>query len=115
MLSPYGKIKGLYFDDSDEKDNFMYEFQKDLEQISKKMNITYIKLDYDSEQDFYDGLMKIQRYIQDNVKVYGTSREGHYEVIIEEEKDDSDETTTESPETKKKSKVVGLSYNKFKN
>jgi hypothetical protein len=111
LLSPYGKIKGLYFDDSDEKDNFMYEFQKDLEQISKAMNITYIKLDYDSEQDFYDGLMRIQRYIQDNVKVYGTSREGHYEVVIEEEKDDSDETTIESSEAKKKSKVVGLSYN----
>ena len=101
LLSPYGKIKGLYFDDSNEKDNFMFEFQKDLEEISKQMNIQYIKLDYDSEQDFYDGLMRIQRYIQDNVKIYGTSREGHFEVIVEEEKDDSDDSVEEVVKPKK--------------
>lgn len=92
LLSPFGKISGLYFDDSDEKNNFSYEFQKDLEEIEKTRGIAYIKLDFDSENDFYNAMMNMQQYVNDNVKLYGTSKEGHYEIVVESESDLEDET-----------------------
>ena len=107
MLSPFGNIDGLYFDGSNEKDNFTYEFQKDLAEISKDMGIQYIKMDFDSENDFYTALMEMQQYATDNTKLYGTSKDGHYEVVIESEKSDDDdedeETTTTTKRKKKKS------------
>lgn len=91
LLSPFGKISGLYFDDSDEKNNFSYEFQKDLEDIEKTRGIAYIKFDFDSENDFYNAMMNMQQYVTDNVKLYGTSKEGHYEIVVESESDLEDD------------------------
>ena len=36
----------------------------------------------DSETDFYNALLDMQKYIKENVKLFGTSREGHYEILI---------------------------------
>ena len=84
LISPFGDISGFYFDDSEEKNNFTYLFQKGLAEELKKSNpnIVYIKLDFDSETDFYNALLDMQKYIKDNVKMFGTSREGHYEILI---------------------------------
>ena len=105
MLSPFGKIHGLYFDGSDEKNNFTYEFQKDLAEIEKQQGIEYIKMDFDSENDFYNALMEMQSYANDNIAFYGTSKSGHCEVVIESEKsdDDDEEETTTTKRKKKKS------------
>ena len=106
MLSPFGNIDGLYFNGSDEKDNFTFEFQKDLAEIEKQNGIQYIKMDFDSENDFYNTLMEMQQYAKDNVTLYGTSKDGHFEVVIETEKSDDDEEvkpTTTSKRKKKKS------------
>ena len=106
LLSPFGNIDGLYFDGSNEKNNFTYEFQKDLAEISKDMGINYIKMDFDSETDFYNALMEMQSYANDNVAMYGTSKNGHYEVVIESEKsdDDDEEETDATTSTKRKKK-----------
>ena len=108
MLSPFGTIDGLYFDGSNEKDNFTYEFQKDLAEIEKEHGITYIKMDFDSENDFYNALMEMQQYAKDNVSFLGTSKTGHYEVVIESEKsdddDEEDEENTTANATKRKKK-----------
>ena len=107
-MSPFGNIEGLYFDASNEKDNFTYEFQKDLAEVAKNIGVQYIKMDFDSENDFYTALMEMQQYANDNTKLYGTSKDGHYEVVIESEKSDDDddeeeETTTTTKRKKKKS------------
>ena len=105
MLSPFGNIDGLYFDGSNEKDNFTYEFQKDLAEIEKQQGIAYIKMDFDSETDFYNTLMEMQQYSKDNTVFYGTSKSGHYEVVIESEKsDDDDEDETPTTTTKRRKK-----------
>lgn len=84
LISPFGDISGFYFDDSEEKNNFTYLFQKDLIEELKKTNpdILYIKLDFDSETDFYNALLDMQKYVKNNVKLFGTSHEGHYEILI---------------------------------
>lgn len=106
LLSPFGKISGLYFDDSPEKDDFMFQFQKDLEEIEKKQGIRYIKLDFDSENDFYNALMELHDYLMNNVKMYGTSKSGHYEIVVEAETDDDDENSTlQSSALRKKKKA----------
>ena len=105
LLSPFGKINGLYFDDSEEKDDFMYEFQKDLAEIEKKNGIRYIKMDFDSSNDFYDMMMKLQKFEDEQIKIYATSRAGHYEVVIEpEDGDDSDDKPSLSTTVTKRSR-----------
>ena len=111
LLSPFGKIDGLYFDGSNEKDNFTYEFQKDLAEIEAKQGIQYIKIDCDSENDFYNLLMEMQKYANDNTNFYGTSKDGHFEVVIEAEKsddDDEEEATTTTKGKKKKSEDADI-------
>lgn len=87
VLSPFCDLKDFYFDPSNEKDNFMYLLQQDLERIAKENGIKYIKMDCETEQGFYSTLVELQKYVKDNVTLYGTSREGHYEVVIDEELD----------------------------
>lgn len=85
----------------------MFEFQKDLAEIEKQHGIEYIKLEFDSENDFYNALMEMQRYTNDNTAFYGTSRSGRLDVVVESEKsddDDDEETTTTSTLGKRKKK-----------
>lgn len=60
---------------------------KDIEERCKEKNITFIKCDFESANDFYNALSSLQKYADDNISVSGTSREGHYEIIINDEVD----------------------------
>lgn len=84
-LSPYSKIEGLYFDNSNEPDDFLYRIQNDLsEYYDNKSNTTFIKLDFDNEYDFFDCLSKLQEYSRNNITVYGTSREGELDIVYDD-------------------------------
>ena len=63
-------------------------------------------MDFDSENDFYNALIEMQEYAKENTSLYGTSKNGHYEVVIESEKsdDDDEEETTETTVPKRKKK-----------
>lgn len=94
LLSPFSDIKGLYFDENNEPDDFSFRLNKDLEKICNDKNIHFIKLDFDNKDDYYNTLVAMQKYANDNISVSGTSREGHYEVVI-----DNDENTEDDNET----------------
>jgi len=85
LISPFNDMKGQYFDDSNEPDNFAYLLSKDLEEICQKEGVMYIKIDTDDEHKYYDILQTMDKYSSDNIKVSGTSREGFYEVVVEDE------------------------------
>ena len=86
MLSPFAKINGLYFNNDEEPHDFYYNLMKELEEkYEKDKNITYIKCDFESEKDFYKALKDMEKYANDNISVSGTSREGHYELVINED------------------------------
>ena len=85
LISPFNDMKGQYFDDSNEPDNFAYLLSKDLEEICQKEGVMYIKIDTDDEHKYYDILQTMDKYSSDNIKVSGTSREGFYEVVLEDE------------------------------
>lgn len=86
-------MEGLYFDNSNEPDDFLFKLNKDLEEIYKKKNINFIKLDFENKDDYYNTLLAMQKFTSDNINVSGTSREGHYEIVIDNEESD-DETET---------------------
>lgn len=100
LLSPYSKMTSLYFDPSEEKDDFMYLFQKDLAKIEKEHNIQYISLNFDSKSDYYDALLSIENHIRNDFKVCGTSKKGQYEIIIEKETEGNESIdVTKAPPT----------------
>ena len=95
LLSPFSDMKGLYFDESEEPDDFLFRLNKDLEKIYDKKGINYIKLDFENKDDFYSALVDMQKFNRENIRVSGTSREGHYEVVIDKDPSE-DETTSEN-------------------
>ena len=90
LLSPFAKIDGLYFNNDDEPDDFYYQLTKDLEKKYAEKGITYIKCDFESANDFYNALKDMEKYSESNITCYGTSREGHYEIVINEDTDMDD-------------------------
>lgn len=105
LLSPFAKINGLYFDGSDEVDDFYFNLVQDLKRISKeKGHGVFITCEYDNPKDFYDALSRMQHYVDDNVTVSGTSREGTYEMVINEDSDIDDHTKPQTVGLAKKKK-----------
>lgn len=117
VLSPFAKIKGLYFDDSDEPDEFYYNLSQDDRKRNEHHHITTVACDFDNAADFYETLEKLQKYTKDNVTVYGTSRANRYEMIINENSDMDDPTqpSTVALAKKKKKKTVVVSSTETKN
>lgn len=87
VLSPYNDMKGLYFDDSPEPDDFRFQFMKSVKEILKKEGVTYVELDFENKEDYYKVLNEAYRMVHDGFKVSFTSRENNYDIILEEEED----------------------------
>lgn len=101
VLSPFTDMEGFYFDNSEEPDDFAFKLSKDLERIFKEKGIEYIKFDFESKDDYFNAIMSLNKYVEENVRVSGTSREGHYEIIVDENVDaldDTNETTEDNSE-----------------
>lgn len=104
VLSPFGKIKGFYFNDENETDAFRFDYAKDLERVLTEENFEYIKINCATKEEYYALLNKLADFNENAIKINGTSRE-KYEVVVEKEDmtsgSDSDEKETqeEAPET----------------
>jgi hypothetical protein len=86
-LSPYSDIKGLYFDDSDEPDDFKFDFIKDMSNILKKENVSSITIDFDNKEDYYRTVNELRELSDKNINVYATSKVNSYDIILEDEED----------------------------
>ena len=104
LLSPFAKIDGLYFDPSDEPDDFYYSIMNDLKEKYKDKHINYISCEFDNPQDFYEALHDMEKYCDENISIYGTSREGVYEMVINEDSDMDDQTKPQTVALAKKKK-----------
>jgi len=104
-MSPFAKIDGLYFDPSDEPDDFFFNLSKDFEEwIKKDKNVKYIHCRFTNPRDYYNMLSKMEDFANDNIKVYGTSRENQYELIVNESSDIDDNTKPSTIGLQKKRK-----------
>jgi len=92
LLSPYAKIKGLYFNDDDEPDDFYYTLTNDIEEICKKDGINFVRCEFDNARDFYNALKAMDKFTNDSIKISGTSREGEYDIVLTKEADLDDKT-----------------------
>lgn len=103
VLSAFTDMEGLYFDNSEEPDDFSYRLNKDLERIFKEKGIEYIKFDFEDKDDYYNALVSMQNYVHDNIRLSGTSREGHYEIVVDEDVEALDETDNDENTSKEDS------------
>lgn len=94
LLSPWGNIKGLYFNDSAEVGDFLYNLQEDLKAYYDKKGTPFICLQFDNPEDYYAMMYELQQE-NDNMKCYGTSREGHMEIIVDTEDYFNDDDTSD--------------------
>lgn len=108
LLSPFAKINGLYFDDSPEKDDFYYNLNEYLKKKYENTGEYFLSLEYDNPDDFYEGIMRLKKFSEENITMYGTSREGIYEVILNEEADMDDPTEPTTIALRKKNKDTGI-------
>ena len=83
VISPFTKMDSLYFDSSDEPDEFAFELKNEIEKMWDKKGVPYIKLCFDNKDEYYDTLLALEKCADENIKISGTSREGQYDVIIE--------------------------------
>ena len=60
--------------------------------------MSYIKLNVDNKDDYYNLLQTMENYTDENMIVSGTSREGFYEIIMEESIDTDKEEDEEEPD-----------------
>lgn len=85
MLSPFGKMDGLYFDDSMEPDNFIFDFKKSVEEIVKRKGVTYVSVKFDTKEDYYKAMNLLRNFNDEKIHVSSTSKEDDMELIIEPE------------------------------
>ena len=94
VLSPFGKIKGLYFNESSEPDDYEYNVKQDLSRILEEEGVERIEVKADNKEDYYKILDQLAEFNKNCITVSGTSRE-KYTLIVEEYKDlDADPLAT---------------------
>ena len=104
IISPFSNIDGLYFNSDDEPDEVYFEMIKDIEKRVTEEGKTFIKCDFESANDYYHMLDILKDYTDDNISIYGTSRENHYEIVINEDSDMDDNTKPMTVALRKKKK-----------
>ena len=70
----------------------------------KDSNIKFIHCEFDNAKDYYQALKDMQRYVDENITVSGTSRAHRYEMIINEDSDMDDQTKPSTVALSKKKK-----------
>lgn len=78
---------------------------KELSEKYKKKGIHYITLEYDNPEDFYNALTSLDKFSNDNVTIYSTSKVGNYEVVVQDSVDlDNGDAPSIDSDAKKKTK-----------
>ena len=86
VLYPFGKIDGLYFNNSREPDDFMFDFKKDIKKIMDDEDVEYLEIKVDNKDDYYKLLSELSNFNDNAITVSGTSKDV-YTVIVENEED----------------------------
>jgi len=103
LVSPFTNLKGLYFDDSNETDNFSYLLDQDLKEIYNKNEKVYITVDADTSDKFFDNIVEMEKFNK-TIIATGTAVEGEMNVVVDEIKDMDEASTISHPKKKKADK-----------
>ena len=94
VLSPFGKINGLYFNDSREPDDYMYNFKQDISKIMKEDGVEYVEILADNKEQYYEILDKLSEF-NNNITISGTSKNKEIIIIENDDKDESEESNND--------------------
>ena len=94
VLSPFGNIQGLSFNDSKEPSSKEFELKKDIEKILSTKGVECIQITTETEDDYYRLLDELAEFNKDSIICSGTSR-NPLSVIIEDTRNQSDEDGTQ--------------------
>lgn len=86
ILSPFSKIKGLYFNNDGEPDSFLVDFMKDLNRVFKEEGKDAIMVEFETKEDYYDVMCYVEHFLDDDIRVYAVDRNAPT-VIFEKEPD----------------------------
>lgn len=81
-LSPFAKIQGLHFDASIEPSDFYYKISKEVNDKCKRNGDISVMVEFDNPTDFYKYISELEKFNNENISISGTSREGHYDVVL---------------------------------
>ena len=105
LITPFVKMDGLYFDGSPEPNNFYYDLIMREKRRAKKHGQTFVMPNVHDQEEFYDALYEMEKYTNENAKMYETSKEGEYEIFVHDEVDIDDRNGPSiEADAKKKSK-----------
>ena len=66
-------MKGLYFNDDNEPDDFLLEFKKSIKELVETDGKYYIDISYDDRETYDEIMDKIVVFNNNKIKVFGTS------------------------------------------
>lgn len=90
LLSPFSSIKSMYFNDEEEISSFLYDLNNELTKIAEDSNTEYVTIKCDNQTDYYNILYKLRHVVSDTTTVYGTSKAGTFDIMLEKEHDMDD-------------------------
>lgn len=90
LLTPCGKMDGLYFDDKMEPDDFLFDFKKSIEEIVEQKGVDYITIDFETKEDFYKAANALRAFNNECIKVTSTSIEDDTRLVIQQDIDMDD-------------------------
>lgn len=82
LLTPFGKMDGLYFDASMEPDDEVFRLRNAIEDLAHREGVDYIKINFDTEEDFYRAANVMRNFVDNSIKVYMTSKDDDYTLIV---------------------------------
>lgn len=85
MITPFGKMDGLYFDDSMEPDDEVFALRNAIEKIAEQKDVSFVRLNFETKEDFYQAMNAFRHFANDNIKAYTTSKDDDYTLIVHDE------------------------------
>ena len=105
MLTAYSKMDGLYFDDSMEPDDSIFDLKRAIEKVAAQKEVSFIKIEFEKKEDYYDAMNLLRNFNDEQIHVHSTSREDDLSVVIESDADlDTREKDTDNKEEVPKEK-----------
>lgn len=78
-------MDGLYFDDSMEADDEVFRLRDEIEKLAKAKGVEFIKIDFETKEDFYKTMNAFRYFVNDNIRVYSSTNDDEYSLIVNDE------------------------------
>lgn len=98
-------MDGLYFDDSMEPDDSIFDLKRAIEKVAAQKEVSFIKIEFEKKEDYYDAMNLLRNFNDEQIHVHSTSREDDLSVIVESDADlDSRDKDSDNKEEEVSSK-----------